>query len=74
MNKKQWLMLKLGQSVKMDWPQLDGTVKQYTGTVIRFNSGCSQALIKWDNGNERWHGRLSIDLNPQMNPTSPNTN
>jgi hypothetical protein len=67
MTKKEWSLLRVGDRVKVQGSQLDETRTKlvpviWYATVDRFNFGCSQVLIKYDNGRTIWKGRLGIDL------------
>jgi len=66
MTKKQWLNLKIGDSVThKTWKPVDGKPVDVilSGNIIRSNSNHSQVLVKWnDAGFESWYGRLGIEL------------
>jgi hypothetical protein len=70
MTKSEWnYKLREGSEVKYnthDLVRVDGVLKSVpvimTGRVERFNFGCSQVLVYFDNNRKSWHGRLSIEL------------
>ena len=69
MTKKEFEYLSVGDKVKKNSLALDKTQNPSKlvdivihGVVERFNSNCSQCLIKWNDGFTSWYGRLTIEL------------
>lgn len=70
MTKKEWYEVWLGVRVINKTWIIDRTVKPpqsvdviLTGTVVRVNANCSQALVKWDGHDGTiWYGRTGIEL------------
>jgi len=67
MTKNEWNNLRVGDPVTIKTTQFDRqTMKPkivvLTATVDIFNFGCSQALIKFSDGQTLWKGRLGIEL------------
>lgn len=69
MTKKQWNNLRPGHKLKVKSLALDRTqqpeklvnvIKE--AEVIRFNSNCSQVLIRYGDGFEKWIGRLGAEV------------
>jgi len=69
MTKKEWYSITEGTKVQTTVTAIGKDKSEpycykqtIKGEVKRVNSNGSQALVKWNDGIERWYGRLGLEL------------
>ena len=69
MTKKEWFNLQPKSKVVFKtWnPKSVNDELVFKGEVVRFNFGCHQCLVRFEDGNERWFGRLGIEIDNEKN-------